>query len=194
MNTKTNSTIKKTQNIIFPDSSSDTIKEIIKKYKLESELEPEKALLQWIESGKKSKRSKIAKIVAKVGRKKIPLENFATELEKELSIPLETAKKIAEELHKKILVFARKTTIELTKLRSKKATTTIKPAPKFKKEEPAEKITFPSTRGKKLIHDKLEQKKIEPEKPEKPSDAKAITNKKREATSSDTYKEEIEQN
>ena len=93
------------QRVFFPESAGFIISEIIKKYGLE---EPGEALEKWIEKGEESKGHKMAKILLKVVQREILPENFPLELQKELAVSFEKAKKIAEELEKKILVFMRK--------------------------------------------------------------------------------------
>lgn len=96
----------------FPEESDLIIEEILKKYGFWKTQEEE--IYKFLESKVSKERKKIfeslpgykiSKVVRKYADGKISLENLPSSLEKELNIFNQKAKKISEELEKKLLIF-----------------------------------------------------------------------------------------
>ncbi len=134
----------KKQNIVFPKESSSVIYELVKKYNLE-ELQKQK-IKQMSEADTYEQRKKIfnslpgrlmADTVRNVAEEKISNEEMIDIFKKQLSLSQEQAKKLAGELRRKILIFAKEVPIEAEEEFS--LTKMIKPAPK----EPIKKPKTP---------------------------------------------------
>jgi hypothetical protein len=97
--------LKENERIVFPQDISLVISKIMEKYGL---VETEEEILEKLKRGETFMRKEVAEIVKRVAEGKISYENFPFELKERLNISLDTAEKLAEELTKKVLIFAKK--------------------------------------------------------------------------------------
>ncbi len=157
---------------VFSETAASIISEMVKKYGLEKNQERTLEKMELAETFQEKEKifetlpgRQIAKIVKGVAEEKISLKNFFQELQKQLNIPSEDAKKMALELQKKVLVLARKIVAETEK--GPKKTTMIKPPPKefIEKRKQIKKIPdsalIPET--EKPAPKKIEKKSKEPD-------------------------------
>lgn len=109
----------KNQAIVFPEESYYVIQEILKKYKLYREpREKFKKMAQEIREAKtfeekqeiseKQPERKLARAIKEKAEGKITLEEFSRQLQQIFKVPEPTAQKIAKDLEKNVLVFAKK--------------------------------------------------------------------------------------
>jgi hypothetical protein len=117
-----NSRLKQSCEVIFSEEANSVIEEIIKKYDLGPVDFFEKEVTQRLEQAKTFEEKKeiaksfpivqITEIIKETAQGKILAKDLASTLQQRLDISQEKAKKIAEELEKKVLVLARKVPVE----------------------------------------------------------------------------------
>lgn len=120
--------------LVFPENNASIIKEILKKYKLQ---ESNKEILEKWRRSKKGHGTILANLAIRACKEKLSSLKLIDLIQKELGIDNEKAKKINEDLNKKILSFVNKT----------------------KKANPVQKTTSLSV-GKLLLSDKNKEKNL----------------------------------
>ncbi|MGB2762411.1 MAG: hypothetical protein WBC21_02615 [Minisyncoccales bacterium] len=115
----TNPKLNKKQEIIFPDKTTDIIRELVKKYELEKiEKEMEEKISQTEIPAERGKifenlpTCQISRTVKEIAESKISSKEFVSVLQKRLEIPQEKAKKLAKDLKEKVLILAQMPSIK----------------------------------------------------------------------------------
>ena len=117
-----NHKVNKNQKIVF-GIVSPIISKILEKYELK---ETDEEIFDKNIKGDFCYSTEIALLVYEVAVQKISPKNFPSEIQKRLNISLKKAKKIAEDLEKKVLISVKKLRVEKV---SKKLPTSVKPSP-----------------------------------------------------------------
>ncbi len=97
--------ITKIKKIVFPEDSGSIIRKILEHHEIR---ETSREIWEKIKKGEKTKRGEIAKITKRFAEKKISEKEFIFCIQKILDISLDRAKKINQEIQKKVLSLIQK--------------------------------------------------------------------------------------